>query len=102
MAGLVDSVAPFEQRVREVGLGDILPKFRELGFTTYANFAFGTSATPNAADEGPFIKDIMTPLAGEVAKYKPAIRRLYFESYTHVTMDLKNKTEGWMSPSRVN
>ena len=44
----------------------------------------------------------MTPLAGEVAKYKPAIRRLYFESYTHVTMDLKNKTEGWTSSSRVS
>ena len=102
MAGLVDSVAPFEQRVREVGLADILPKFRELGFATYANFALGASTTPNAADDAPFVKDIMTPLAGELAKYKPAIRRLYFESYTHVTMDLKNKTEGWKSPSRVS
>ena len=41
MAGLADSVASFEQRARGVGLADILPKFRELGFTTYANFALG-------------------------------------------------------------
>ena len=87
MAGLVDSVASFEARVREVGLGDLWAKFQGHGLTTYANYGFPCSHVPGGTDETQFVNQVWKPLAGDDVQRGPASRRLYFAAYTRVTND---------------
>ena len=91
---LIDSKASFAARVKELGLGDFLGKLVDLGADTYAGFAFMANCTPGQSDDKPFQEGIIKPILGEghVAK-RTQLRRLFFESFTLVSADLKNKLE---------
>ena len=93
MAATVDSKATFKARVVEFGLGDLYEKMVDRGLVTYAAMAFSCACTPGSGDEKPFIDQVVTPLVGENVARRPALRRLFFESFTLVTAELKNKVE---------
>ena len=97
----LDSQAVFSGRIVELGLGDIKDKFDSLGWTSHANFAFATQYRPEA-DEAIFLRELYEPLTTE-AKYKPAVRRLFYESFTLAANDLKRRVEstGDEPPRRV-
>ncbi len=91
----IDSRAVFEGRIVAIGLGDFLPRFRELGWQTYAEFAFATTYAPGQGDDDRFRLELVVPLLGEAGHVKtPAVRRLFFEAYTLAGADLKRRAEG--------
>ena len=93
MAGPLDSVASFEARVREIGLGDLWGKFQEKGLTTYANFGCASSHVPGAPDDTPFITKVCKPIAGDNEARYPPLRRLYFEAFSYMTSEVKTRIE---------
>ena len=84
--------ASFSARATELGLEVCLPKLQELGFTTFANYGFDCGHVPGG-DDKESIAQVCKPLAGDNVQRRPALRRLYFEAYTHLANGLKNLIE---------
>jgi hypothetical protein len=91
MAGLLESVASFQQRVTTLGLEDTWPKFIEKGWTTYASFSFSVNYVPGAADDKVFMSELVGGLLEAGDKRAPALRRLHYEAYTLFVTDLRSK-----------
>ena len=82
-----DSSAVFFARVTELGLTDLIPKFKENGWESFNDFAFSCSDF-SGKDPALFEKDVLTPLG--VAKAQiPKIRRLFMQAYVVGTADLE-------------
>ena len=47
---MMDSEATFAERLQSIGLAGISQKFTDAGWSTFATFAFATSAVPGASD----------------------------------------------------
>ena len=91
---LIDSKASFAARAVELGLEALLPKMQELGFTTYASFAFAANYTPGQVGDSAFKAGVIVPLLGTAhVELQPVLRRLFFESFTLMSADLKAKLE---------
>ena len=90
-----DSKAVFFNRCKAVGLDDAEIRVMEgAGFTTYANFAFSSSFQPGAVDETPFEQGVLVKVLGDKDHAKaPALRRLFYESYTLVAAELKKRVD---------
>ena len=43
MAGVLESEAYFRSRMEQIGIGDLFESMKNLGFATFANFAFSSS-----------------------------------------------------------
>ena len=85
----LDSKAHFVARLSTLGLKELFPKFETMGATTMGSFAFCANYVPGKPDETSFIEDIVIPLTGDKAsKFKPTIRRLFFECYTLAANDV--------------
>jgi len=90
-----DSKAVFITRCKAVGLSDTeISAMETAGFDTYANLAFSPSFQPGASDESPFVKAVLEKVLGAADHPKaPALRRLFYESYTLVAAELKKKVD---------
>lgn len=90
-----DSSAVFFSRCKAVGLEDgEIDSMKTAGFTTYANFAFSSSFQPGAVDETPFVEGVLNKVLGTADHAKaPALRRLFYESYTLVAAELKKRVD---------
>ena len=90
----LDSVAVFQTRMVQLGLGNLINEFENLGWTTLGNFAFAGPGGPNGgpADEALFQEGIVAPLfGGERDPRIAALRRLQFEAYTTCVGDLQRR-----------
>ena len=89
----VDSKAVFAARVRQLGLGEHLPTFLGLHWTTHAELAFASSSRPgqdNAAFEG----HILVPGLGyDAHPLKHILRRLYYESFAMASAEIRRLQE---------
>ena len=98
MARFFDSKQTFEQRVKELRLGELLDKFKEQGWTSFSALAFATDFVPGTSAPGIFVDEIVKPLVGElqadVDKWKPLLKRLFVEAYTMAAHDIQTRTEG--------
>ena len=93
MAPHVESIATFKARIVEMQLSDLWPRLEEMRLTSYAQLASGTSYQPGQVDEKPLIDDIIKALVGaDTTKYS-SLRRLFLESWTLVSADLKRMLE---------
>ncbi len=91
----IDSRAVFMERIVAIGLSDFMARFNELGWTTYAEFAFATTHAPGQGDDEKFRAEVVVPLLGDASHLRvPAVRRLFFEAYTLAGADLKRRAEG--------
>ncbi|CAK0900053.1 unnamed protein product, partial [Prorocentrum cordatum] len=97
--GIVDSQAVFQQRLEELGLGDLFQRFVDLGWASYGNFAFAMSSGPGGiVEDVRFGTTIVMPLfqIGPEEKQPPrtaAVRRLFFESHALSVSELRHRTE---------
>jgi hypothetical protein len=92
----LDSKAHFEQRLTELELHDLLPRFTAKGWTSAGAFAFSTTFVPGSADDAAFKRQVLEPLVGlehVEGPQAPSIRRLFYESYTMAVAELKRKVE---------
>ena len=93
-----DSEAVFHERVEELGLTSKWIDMKSKGWNSFGMFAFASSWVPGNTDDAKFVDDVLKPLLGNdpsAASHRlaPALRRLYFESFTLMSSDLKRKSE---------
>ena len=93
MAGYLESQAALESQVTAVGLADVWPTFKALGWTTYANFAFSVHYVPGASDDSKFTAEVVEKLLPTGDVRAPAVRRLFYEAYSLFVGDLQQKME---------
>ena len=88
------SQAVFFARVKELELGDIIPQLTAKGWTTQGKAAFATTYQPNQPDDKLLMEQFVKPLVGEEVVRIPALRRLWFEAYSAVMVEIKHRTMG--------
>eukprot|EP00974_Lingulodinium_polyedra_P021185 2046249-Lingulodinium_polyedra.AAC.1 len=61
----LESEAYFRERAKAVGLADEeFAAVTAAGWRTLGQFAFATPQAPGAADDAPFVRDVVTPVLG--------------------------------------
>ena len=81
----VDSQAEFARRVSDLGLGEQMDSILQEGIKCFADLAF-------APDSELFVKDLVISILGSGSSpLRPALRRLFVESYTLAAADLKRR-----------
>ena len=88
---MLDSAAAFETRIRELSLADYADNFKKLGYLTFADFAFSSSATPVSGDDRPFLAVAQKVLGSQDHPMLPRLRRLVFECHTLVAADMNHR-----------
>lgn len=91
---LVDSTAVFESRARTIGLSDqVITALAVRGWGSHATFAFAVATQPGA-DEQAFADGVLVPILGQADHPDSAkLRRLFFESHTLTSADLRRKVD---------
>ena len=88
----VESTAVFKERMVQLGLEEFWDAFEQKGWTSYGIFAYSSSYTPGSQDDSKFLKEVVAELLGSEGHQKAAVvRRLYFESYTVATAELRRR-----------
>ena len=91
------SAAVMQERVIELGLGDVWSKFEENGWNSLGTFAFAFSSVPGTGSDDAFCTEVVEKLMGtKDSPKKAAIRCLYYEAYTAATAEMNrryNRTE---------
>ena len=96
MAGALTSKATFAERVKELGLESIMPKFVEKNWDTLGLFGFSSGHVPGMGGEGEWISSTCVELLGADAANSPLLsplRWLYYEAFTWATNDLRRRLE---------
>ena len=91
----VDSVAYFEERVREFHLEAHLERFRALGWTSLACLAYASDFVPGVSEGAIFNREIAEVAFPGVENHpdKHLLRRFYVEAYSLATWELRRKCE---------
>ena len=88
----LDSKAHFSARLSALGLNELQKKFHEIGANTMGSFAFCANYIPGRPDDSNFLEEIVVPLTGDKkSKFKPQLRRLFFECYTAAGEDVNRR-----------
>ena len=83
----------FLARVVELGLEDVIPKFKAKGLTTFARYAYGSDYNPQLADTTILNTQLLTPLADGNVDLVPVLRMLWWESWGIATADMRRQAE---------
>ena len=87
------SKTAFSQAMTDYGLGELAEKFKEMGWETFADFAFATS-DPSGKDASAFQKEVVeTVLTPEQKAMIPKLRRLYAQSYIFATKAMTDEAD---------
>ena len=90
----LDSVAIFRERVDKFGIVDFWLKFEEYGWTTMGSFAFACPVQPGGnPDPEVFQRDVLTPLGADGVRSKTAIRRLFWDCWTHSCASMRREID---------
>ena len=65
MASIFESAKAFEQRVKVLGLADLMPKFTELGWTKFWILAFASDYVPGSSEPALFVSEVVKPVSGD-------------------------------------
>jgi hypothetical protein len=92
---MVDSKAVFLARARAIGVQEAtLQAMERRGWDTLGGYAFSCAYTPGAPDDAILVNQVMIPLLGRADHAgAPALRRLFYESFTMIAADLKHRAE---------
>ena len=83
----------FLARVCELGLEDCIPRMKAKGLETFASFGFGTDYNPQMMDPSLLEKQILEPMSDSKPELYPALRRLWWESWSVATSDMRRHIE---------
>ena len=92
----LDSEAVFRGRLKAAGLSsDGVEIVVGAGWRNLGSFAFSSSYSPGAPDDGPFLRDVVQRVFGAnaTATQTAALRRVHFEAFTFSAADLKQRLE---------
>ena len=94
-SSMVDSKAVFTARAKAIGLTDaVLEDMGRRGWDTLGGYAFSCAYTPGSPDDGILVNQVIVPLLGRPDHPGgPALRRLFYESFTMIAADLKHRAE---------
>lgn len=89
---IVDSQAVFRQRAGQLQIPEaVIDKMIEAGWDTHGNFAHSACYIPGG-DETAFKKEVLEVLLKDSERsHIPKLRRLFFESFTMSTADLRQR-----------
>ena len=92
---LVDSTAVFESRALAIGLPQAtIDSLALRGWVSHGTFAFSVATNPAAGDDQAFIDGVLIPILGRADHVdSPKLRRLFYESHTLTSADLRRKVE---------
>ncbi|CAK0909372.1 unnamed protein product [Prorocentrum cordatum] len=79
----------FFARVVELGLEDCVPAMKTKGIKTFAGMGFGTDYNPQMPDPTLLNQQLLVPLSGGNEELVPALRRLWWESWSVATNDMR-------------
>ena len=100
MASMLDCESVFFARMDNMGLKDFVKRFKEIGWTTMANFAFSVEFQPGTGPSKELLHNVVFKRLfpdmqeGDCNKEIIAVRRLYWESYSRAAVDMHRR----MSP----
>ncbi len=90
----LESQAVFKERLDALGLDGKWQEFQDLGWSTYWTFAYASSYMPGNFDDSKLLQEVVLKFYGDVEHVKKdALGRLYFESYTVATAELRRRRE---------
>lgn len=95
----IDSAAVFENRLVELGIPELAPKFRELLLGTYGSFGYAVPVAPGGAfDAAEFRRDVLEPILGvgpedRLPPQAAVVRRLFHEAHALALGDLRSRVE---------
>ena len=89
-----NSKAVLADRVRELGLEDILPALDAKGWLTMGTIAFATTYVPTQPSDDLLKAQFIVPLIGEDVGRGPLLRRLWFECYSTTMVEIKQRVSG--------
>ena len=89
---MADSQAVFAERVQQLKLGAFADRMKELVFTTHGVFVFVAPYNLGSQDESELVKRAVVPILGDADhQLRPALRRLFFESYAAAAADVQRR-----------
>ena len=86
-----NSQAVLMDRVKELGLDDIIPQLEAKGWTTQGTIAFATTYTPTQPNDDLLMEQFIKPIIQEDAAKVPLMRRLWFECYSATMIEIKQR-----------
>ncbi|CAL1158015.1 unnamed protein product, partial [Cladocopium goreaui] len=91
---LVDSTAVFEARAASIGVpDDVVAAMALKGWVSHGTYAFAVATQPGA-DEQAFLDGVIIPLLGGADHIAaPKLRRLFFESHTLTSAELRRQVD---------
>ena len=95
-----NSEAVHFERVRELGLEDLIPALKAKGWTSQGVLAFATTYVPTQPSDDQLMAQVIMPLLGNDVARVPLLRRLWFEAYSATMVEIKQRDTG--SPERYS
>ena len=89
-----ESSAVLFNRMAELGLAEIEAQFRAKGWLTQGSVAFAATYSPSQPDDRLLMEQFINVVASDNAAVHPALRRLWFECYSNVMVEIKARTVG--------
>ena len=89
-----ESSAVLFNRMAELGLSELEAQFRAKGWSTQGQVAFVTTYSPNQPDDRLLMEQLINPVAQDKPELHPGLRRLWFECYSMVMVEIKSRTMG--------
>ena len=89
-----NSKAVLADRVRELGLEDLLPAIEAKGWLTMGTIAFATTYVPTQPTDDLLKEQFIIPLIGDDVTRVPLLRRLWFECYSATMVEIKQRVAG--------
>jgi len=86
----------FVDLAKAYGLDSVLDVMRAAGVTTHASLTYLTSFVPGMPSDALLVQDVFLPILGvdhATSPLRPALRRLWTESYSITLMDVKRRME---------
>jgi hypothetical protein len=86
----------FERTAVEYGLEPVLDVMRAAGVRSHASLTYLTSFVPGMPSDAMLVQDVFAPILGAghaASPLRPALRRLWTESYSITLMDVKRRLE---------
>ena len=94
MSRYFESEQAFIQRLGELNLVELKDKFIELGWKSFAVFAFASDYVPGTSPPELFVKEVVDKVTDDAERWKPLLKRLFVEAYTMAAHDIQGRGEG--------
>lgn len=94
-SSVIDMPACFAARLVDLKIHHLLEAFQRRRLDTFPRLAFSTTYAPGQSAPAMFTEEVVIPLMAVAAPPELLeIRRIFYDAYTLVVADIKERTEG--------